>query len=447
MDPVLAGRLRDCDPAVLGERIRNLRLSRGLTQSGLADGVVTVGYISRIEAGQRRPDVALLEHFARVLATTAEHIVTGVDPARADEITFALLSAEMALETGSAAEALEALAPLTGEAGADLPRDHRDRACFLHARALESLGRYDEAIIALERLVENSSHVDLEAALALSRCHRESGDLNRAIDVGERALTAIKAAGVDGGDEAIRLVVTVAAAYFERGDTGHAVRIAMEAIRRSEEMGSPMARAAAYWEASVFESERGGLAAAIPYAQRALALLSESEDRRNLARLRAQVGVMLLRLDPPEATHAIEHLENARAELAASSAGVVDLAHCDIALARARLHDGDPAEATALATTVLGVTQEIAPALAAEAASVLGMVASRAGDTSRAGEHYRNAVALLTGVGQDRQAAQLWLELGAELELLGDADAARDAYRRAAISSGLRLPAGLPVNR
>jgi Flp pilus assembly protein TadD len=93
------------------------------------------------------------------------------------------------------------------------------------------------------------------------------------------------------------------------------------------------------------------------------------------------------------------------------------------------------------------VTQEIAPALAAEAASVLGMVASRAGDTSRAGEHYRNAVALLTGVGQDRQAAQLWLELGAELELLGDADAARDAYRRAAISSGLRLPAGLPVNR
>ena len=448
MNADLAGRLHDVDPAVLGERIRNLRLARGLTQTALADGAVTVGYISRIEAGQRRPDVALVERFARVLGTTPDHLVTGVDPARADEITFTLLGARLALETGAPDEALTTLASVTGDAGADLPSDLRQEAGFLHARALETLGRYDEAILELEQLVEagGSAGSKLPLLLALSRCHRESGDLNRAIDVGEQGLAALKSAGIDGGDEAIRLVVTVAAAYFERGDTGHAVRIAMEAIRRSEEIGSPMARAAAYWEASLFESERGGAAAAIPYAQRALALLSETEDRRNLARLRAQVGVMMLRLDPPDVAHAVEHLENARTELAGSDAGVVDLAHCDIALARARLHGGDPREATDLAAKVLEATREMAPAVAAEAASVLGMVASRSGDAARAGDHYRNAVGLLSGIGQDRQAAQLWLELGSELDLLGDADAARDAYRRAAVSSGLRLPTGLPVN-
>ncbi|HWC33951.1 MAG TPA: helix-turn-helix transcriptional regulator [Mycobacteriales bacterium] len=449
MNAELAGRLRDCDPVTLGERIRNLRLARGLTQAGLADGAVTVGYISRIEAGHRRPDAALLERFARVLGTTPDHIVTGVDPARADEVTFALLGAELALETGSAEEALATAGPLAGEAGMDLPADVRRRAELIHARALEALGRYDEAIIALERLVDEyaARGADLAAALALSRCLRESGDLNRAIEVGEHALSALKEAGLDGGDEAIRLVVTVAAAYFERGDTGHAVRIAMEAIRRSEEMGSPAARAAAYWQASVFESRRGGATAAIPYAQRALALLSDSEDRRSLARLHTQVGVMLLRLDPPEAVNAMEHLESARQELTASSASVVDVAHCDIALARACVHAGDLARATELATEVLEATREVAPAISAEAASVLGMVASRAGEPDRAGSLYRMAVALLTGVGQDRQAAQLWLELGAELDLLGDADAARDAYRRAAVSSGLRLPAGMPVNR
>lgn len=450
MNAELAGRLKDCDTAVLGERIRNLRLACGLTQGQLADGAVTIGYVSRIEAGQRRPDVALLERFAGVLGTTADHIVTGIDPARADEITFTLLNAELALETGSAEEALATLGSVAGEAAIDLPNDLRQRVGFLNARALEATGRFDEAILALEHLVEEhgSHHPSyLPTMLALSRCHRESGDLNRAIDVGEQALAAIKAAGLDGGDEAIRLVVTVAAAYFERGDVGHAVRISMEAIRRSEEMGSPMARAAAYWEASVFESRRNGAASAIPFAQRALALLSDSEDRRNLARLRAQVGVMLLRLDPPDAANAIEHLDNARAELAASSAGVVDLARCDLALARARLHAGDLGEAAELATKAQGVAQETAPALAAEASSVLGMVASRSGDSGRAAEHYRDAVGLLTGVGQDRQAAQLWLELGAELDLLGEADAARDAYRRAAVSSGLRMPTGLPINR
>jgi tetratricopeptide (TPR) repeat protein len=433
----------------LGERIRNLRLARGLTQAGLADGAVTVGYVSRIEAGQRRPDAALLERFATVLATTAEHIITGVEPARADEVVLTLLNAELALETGSADEALAALASLTGVEGADLPPETQRRAGFLEARAFEALGRYDDAIDSLERVVANHAAGGpcLPEMLALSRCHRESGDLNRAIDVGERALSALKEVGIDGGDEAVRLVVTVAAAYFERGDVGHAVRVSREAVRRAEELGSVGARAAAYWEASVFESRRGSTAAAIPYAERALALLQGGEDRRNLARLRAQLGVMLLRLDPPEVDDAIEHLQSAREELIASSAGVVDVARCDVSMARAYVLAGDQTLARDLATTALALTREIAPALAAESASVLGQQASEAGDIATATDHYRNAVALLTAVGQDRQAAQLWLELGSQLDVVGDADGARDAYRRAAVATGLRMPAGMPVNR
>ncbi|HVS67840.1 MAG TPA: helix-turn-helix domain-containing protein [Mycobacteriales bacterium] len=449
MNADLAGRLRDADPVRLGERIRNLRLARGLTQAALANGAVTVGYISRIEAGQRRPDVALVERFAEVLGTTAEHVVTGVEPVRADEILLTLLHAELALETGSATEALTALGGVTGAAGADLPADLRQRAEFLAARAMESLGRYDDAISALEKLVDSGAGraLFLPGMLALSRCHRDSGDLTRAIDVGEQALAALKEAGIDGGDEAIRLVVTVAAAYFERGDVGHAVRVAREAVRRAEAMGSPAARAAAYWEASVFESRRGGSAAAIPYAERALALLAGSDDRRNLPRLRAQLGVMMLRLDPPDTSEAIEHLQAARDDLVASSAGVVDVARCDVALARAHLLAGDDARAIELGQQSFATTREVAPALAAEAAALLGMQASNAGDPKAAASHYREAVGLLTGVGQDRQAAQLWLELGSQLEQLGDVDTARDAYRRAAVATGLQIPAGMPVNR
>lgn len=449
MNPDLAGRLRDADPVVLGQRIRNLRLARGLTQSGLAEGAVTVGYISRIEAGQRRPDVALLERFAAVLGTTAEHLVTGVEPARADDVVLTLLNAELALETGAAGEALDTLADVTGLAGADLPADVRQRADFLRARAFEALGRYDAAIVALEELVEASASngLFLPALIALSRCHRETGELTLAIEVGESALEALREGGIDGGDESVRLAVTVAAAYFERGDVGHAVRMALRAVDQAERLGSPQAQAAAYWNASAFESGRGNPAAAIPLAERAIALLSLGEDRRNLARLRAQLGVMLLALDPPRAEDAADHLGAARHDLSESSASVVDLAHCDLGLARAWLVSGDSTRAAQLAADVRASCQEIAPAVAADAASLLGQIELTQGDLARAGEYYRDAVRLLTGTDQDRRAAQLWLDLGAQLEELGDADSARDAYRRAAVATGLQLPGGVRVIR
>jgi hypothetical protein len=216
-------------------------------------------------------------------------------------------------------------------------------------------------------------------------------------------------------------------------------------VRRAEEMGSPHARAAAYWEASIFESERANAAGAIPLAQRALALLTQEADRRNLARLHAQVGVMMLRLDPPQAAEAEEHLASARSELSASSASVVDLGHCDLGLARARLLSGDCETATTLALETLAATRSLAPAVAAEASALLGQIEMTGGSKRRAGDYYRDAVALLTGAGQDRHAAQLWLELGAQLELLGDSDASRDAYRRAAVATGLQMPAALRV--
>jgi hypothetical protein len=45
---------------------------------------------------------------------------------------------------------------------------------------------------------------------------------------------------------------------------------------------------------------------------------------------------------------------------------------------------------------------------------------------------------VLTSIGSDRGAAQLWFELADLLEEVGDFDAARDAYKSAAVSTGLR---------
>ena len=84
--------------------------------------------------------------------------------------------------------------------------------------------------------------------------------------------------------------MTVAVAYFLRGDSGHAIRMCRKAIVKAEELDSPTARASAYWNASIFEAQRGSVSNAVPLAERALSLLSDGQDTRNLARLRSALA-------------------------------------------------------------------------------------------------------------------------------------------------------------
>ncbi len=231
----------------------------------------------------------------------------------------------------------------------------------------------------------------------------------------------------------------MAAAYYYRGDTGHAVRICRKAIAKAETLASPTARAAAYWNASLFESEQGSVADAVPLAERALSLLAEGQDGRNLALLRTQLGMMQLQLDPPEVGRcAGRNLEKAAEELTWSSASTIEIARNAVSRARAHYLDGNLTRAEDMCLEILVTTVDEAPLLAADAQSLAGQVASARGDAEGAKSAYRRAVFLLTGVGADRDAAQLWFELADLLEDVGDVDAARDAYRSAAASSGLR---------
>lgn len=61
----------------VGERIKRLRLERGLTQRELAAPDVSFAYISRIEAGTRTPSGKALMALAEKLDTTALYLVSG----------------------------------------------------------------------------------------------------------------------------------------------------------------------------------------------------------------------------------------------------------------------------------------------------------------------------------------------------------------------------------
>ncbi|KRF13772.1 hypothetical protein ASG90_13105 [Nocardioides sp. Soil797] len=440
MDSRQASLLSTVDPTVLGERLRAARRSRGLTQSELAGDTASTGYISRIESGQRRPNAKTLVELAGRLHVGIEELLGGLAPSEYDELRLALDFAELSLETGDAAEALGQAADVLDRARTAQIDEFVARAAYVHARACEALGELDDAVLELERLLagDDLSLVHIRAGIALTRCYRDSGDLSMAIEKGQGLLDQLEGTGLEQVDEAVQLAATLASAYFERGDVSHAIRICRTAATRAEEVGSSTARASAYWNASIMEAHRGHTRSAIPLAEQALSLLGEGTDARNLALLRTQVGTMQLATDPPQIDEAMRQLNRAAEDLRWSSAAPMDIAKNDLALARALHAAGDAFGAIELSRRVHEVAVEASPLVAANAKAIEGISLSTAGDLSGARTAYGAAVNLLTGVGADRSAAQLWFELANLLEEAGDVESALAAYRSAAASTGLR---------
>jgi tetratricopeptide (TPR) repeat protein len=364
----------------------------------------------------------------------------GVAPQELEQIKLNLDFAELSLESGQ---------PQVAEGQARDAREHADaaslkelsyRAGFLIGRALEAQGLTDDAIIQFETLmsprVGNVLHI--KVGIALCRCYRESGDFAKAVEVGEMVLEHLTDTPLDASDESVQMAVTLAAAYFERGDTSQAVRVCRKAIAKAETLDSPVARASAYWNASAFEWQQGAVRDAIPLAERALALLAEGQDQRNLGRLRTQLGVMQLQMDPPQIDEAQENLVRAAEEYQWCSASAVDIGRNELAQARAHYLSGDVDSAEKLSAKVHENVRVLSPLTAADAKSLEGQVHAARGNVEAAVVSYREAVMMLTGLGSDRHAAEMWFELAGLLEDVHEFDAARDAYRSAAAASGIQ---------
>jgi transcriptional regulator with XRE-family HTH domain len=61
----------------IAERLRRLRLERGMSQRDLSSPGVSYAYISRIEAGARTPSVKAMRLLAQKLGVTVEQLETG----------------------------------------------------------------------------------------------------------------------------------------------------------------------------------------------------------------------------------------------------------------------------------------------------------------------------------------------------------------------------------
>src|ERR1043165_10091512 len=94
------GELPRTGPETVGERLRRLRLQRGLSQRDLSSPGVSYAYISRIEAGARTPSVKALRKLAQKLEVSVEFLETGRDIREVDDRELRLADAELELRLG-----------------------------------------------------------------------------------------------------------------------------------------------------------------------------------------------------------------------------------------------------------------------------------------------------------------------------------------------------------
>ena len=442
MSPELAHALNAVDPQILGARLKASRVAAGLTQPALAGEDASVTYVSRIESGQRRAGPELLTAFAQRLGVNVEYLVLGDVWEDSRRTELQLDHAELALVGGEAQNALTLAREVLASTGLDAVADGWARARYVEAAALETLGAPDAASAFRELLACSPDwQVAVKAATALSRLLREEGDLPGAIGAAQAALDDLPD-DVRGGEESVRLSVTLAAALFEAGRTQEAAALCDAAIADAERLSSPVARASAYWNASVIRAEAGDLGEALGLARRALHLLETTERVRDLGRLRTQLSAIMLRTDPPRVEDARHQLRIADTELDWSEASPADKAWNGLVNARAFFMAGDSDEAHSRALAALDSIGDELSLVSVDTMILLGQVAWATQDRDEARDWYRQAIMRLTGIGADREAAQLWFELGTLADQVDLVDEARDAYRRAASSSGLtaRLP-------
>ncbi len=446
MSPQLARDLTGVDPVLLGARIKAARVAKGLTQPQLAGPDASVAYLSRIESGQRRAGTDLLELLVERLGVSLEYVAYGEGWEDAGRLELQLDHAELSLTGGEAANALALAREALATPGLENVAGGIIRARYVEAMALDALGE-PSSVPALQQLLNDApdSITRLKTATALCRIYRESGQFERAIACAQSQIETLSA-DVIGSEEGIRLSVTLAAALYLSGRASEAAELCDQAIAESERLSSPVARASAYWNASTIRSESGDVAGALPLAKRALQLLENTERVRDLGRLRIQLSSIMLRSDPPRLDDAKEQLRLADLELDWSEASPADRARSGLVNAQARLLDGDAEGAREDAMGVLRHAGDELALVSVDAFVLLGQVAWSQGDRDGAHDYYRRAIATLTGTGADREAAQVWFEIGtltAEAGLVGES---ADAFRRAAASTGLtsRLPVVRP---
>jgi tetratricopeptide (TPR) repeat protein len=421
----------------LGERLRQLRVAAGLTQTDLAGDHFSKEYISQIERGKTRPTTETVEWLALRLGVDAGFLANGVstdDRAKAEAI---LARADSLLEDHDLEAAIE-------EYTRALPAVLGTGAPELHVRALngEAIARAENgdikaglALLAESRaIVEGNGFSDIDRAEVLYRlgvCRYRLSSISTAVGLFNEALALAERSELVSDKLRLNIFAWRSRCYRRQRDYEASREDVERALELAESLQDARALGAAYFQASLLAERDGHYVLARTYAEQAKTQYEELADRANVGRLMNNLGAVEFLLGKPEV--AVEHFKQAFA-VALELGRDEEAATAVSSLAQVHLRTGEVKKAEEQALHALEIIDERVDMLdeIGNARLVLGRALLEQGRLAEAEEAFALSEDAFAKLSSASHRAAAWVAQGDLATKRGDERRAAVLYRRAA---------------
>lgn len=421
----------------LGQRIRELRQSRGLTQSQLGGVELSKSFISLLEKDRARPSIDTLQLIARRLGASVDALL-GQDDKTPDLVCAGLLALSRgAIRNGDLGKASKLL-----ETVGYLAETHRigEASCEAQLQIAEiavEQRRFAEASSVLAQTLAASEQAkDMwrvgRALYLMGLINVRQREFPKALRLLEKALVTLRRARAGRDPIRVEALITLGTTLWYMGDFVDAIGRFQEAARSQIAQTDPVVRGKANWGIGQSYRKMGNPDAALEYLLKAKDDLESAEDLPDRVRVLKAVGQVLYeRGRPREALRylhqALRAVERLRMEvIRASTLTEIARVHFDL---------GNLEEALHFATQALQQAKGINdPVEVAEASVILARISREQKDTTR-------AIALLKDAIESFQQRQMKAKLAETARELGMLLRERGAHAQAAAYLALSLEA------
>ncbi len=378
----------------LGEKVRQARKSRGLTQRALAGGDLSESFISMLEHDKVRPSLETLRVIAGRLNVPVSHLLDA-DPSPRRQVAVKLELGRALLRQHHFTEAMEAFQEAERAMASDGPMELAFRIQIGLGQALTGLQQFDLAEVHLERgrtLADALGRPDLVARVASATgfLSLRKRDFPAARDAFARGLVAIRSAVPTDAEVEGVLLTNLGRTYSEMGLPAQALECYQEALARLEPLGDMGALGLLHFNLGVAHERQQTFDLARVHLERAAVLFETQENLQLLGTVKRSLGILLINRGRPQ--EGAEVLQQSLA-LASRLADDVGRAQTLTELARASILQGDVETARAQAEEAIRLAVKMQdPAEAALAESVMAAICHREGRIDEAASRYAYAL-------------------------------------------------------
>lgn len=421
----------------LGDRVRQLRIARGLTQTELAGERFSKEYVSQIERGKTRPTSETIDWLAARLGVDATFLELGVSSSERSRLESLVARAEAAIEANEFDQAVSALAPEHAALAALSEPQLAFRAALAEAWGRMYLGETREAISLLEGArsqAESPEFSELDRAEVLYRlgaARTKLSSIATAIALLSEAYELATRSGLPCDRLRAHILEWRSRCYQRQRDFTAAREDVERALELAEGISDQTTQAHVYFQASLVAERTGHWVLARSYAESAKAIYEQVADEVNVGKLLNNLGGLNFLLGNPE--QAIGYLKDAF-RVALDHDHTTDAAYAISSLAQVhqRIGEHETAESQARqALELLGGREDLLDEIG-NAQLVLGRALLAQGRLDEAEAAFTEAEGSFAQLSSASHKAAVWVAQGDLAARRGHDRAAAGLYRRAA---------------